>query len=112
LLSVARLLEQKQTSLTRLRRLLFGSPPEPPSAPPPAPVRTDQETAPPPEGKRRGHGRRSSADYSGAVRVRCPDPQRQAGDRCVCGGRLYDAHEPAVFLRFTGQPLVGATCRP
>ena len=34
LLSVARLLEQKQTSLARLRRLLFGSPPEPPSAPP------------------------------------------------------------------------------
>jgi transposase len=113
LLAVARLLEQKQASLARLRRLLFGSPPEPPPAPPPpaspSPVRTDQETAPPPEGKRRGPGRRSSSDYSGAVRVRCNDPQRQAGDRCTCGGRLYHAKEPAVFLRFTGQPLVGAT---
>ena len=113
LLSEARLLEQKQASLARLRRLLFGSPPESPSAPPPpaspAPVRTDQETVPPPESQRRGHGRRSSSDYSGAVRIRCADPQRQVGDRCVCGGRLYDANEPAVFLRFTGQPLVGAT---
>jgi transposase len=113
LLSVARLLDQKQASLARLRRLLFGSPPEPPSAPPPpvspSPVRTDQETAPPPENQRRGHGRRSSSDYSGAVRVRCTDPQQQAGDRCACGGRLYDTQEPAVFLRFTGQPLVGAT---
>jgi len=45
----------------------------------------------------------------GAVRVRCTDPQRQTGDRCGCGGRLYNTHEPAVFLRFTGQPLVGAT---
>jgi transposase len=113
LLGVARLLEQKQASLARLRRLLFGSPPDPPSAPPPlaspSPVRTDQETAPPPESQRRGHGRRSSSDYSGAVRVRCTDPQRQAGDRCACGGRLYDTNEPAIFLRFTGQPLVGAT---
>src|SRR5947209_155942 len=114
LLTVARLLEQKQTSLARLRRLLFGSPPEPASAPPPpaspSPVRTDQETAPPSESQRRGHGRRSSSDYLGAVRVRCTDPQQQAGDRCACGGRLYDTQEPAVFLRFTGQPLVGATC--
>jgi transposase len=112
LLSVARLLEQKQTSLARLKRLLFGPPPDPPSSPPPASpaiARTDQELALPPEDKRRGHGRRSSADYSGAVRVRCTDPQRQAGDRCACGGRLYKTNEPAVFLCFTGQPLVGAT---
>src|SRR3954467_138364 len=74
LLSVARLLEQKQASLARLRRLLFGSLPEPLSAPPPpvspSPVRTDQETAPPPESRQRGHGLRSSSDYPGAVRVR------------------------------------------
>ena len=110
LLSVARLLAQKQTSLARLKRLLFGPPSDPP--PPPAALSvtcTDQKSTAT-EKKHRGHGRRSSSEYVGAVRVRCTDPQRQTGDRCGCGGRLYNTHEPAVFLRFTGQPLVGATC--
>jgi transposase len=110
LLSLVRIISQKHASLARLKQLLFGSPPDPPSSPPPAAptASTDRETAPP-EVQRSGHGRRSSSDYSGAVRVRCTDPQRQAGDRCACGGRLYDTNEPAIFLRFTGQPLVGAT---
>lgn len=59
--------------------------------------------------KRPGHGRRSVDDYPGAKRISCHDPLRQAGDRCPCGGKLYEAKTPAVFLRFTGQPLVGAT---
>src|SRR4051794_10724020 len=67
----------------------------------------EQETQ---ESKRPGHGRRSVDDYPGAKRVSCQDPLRQAGDRCACGGRLYQTSTPAVFLRFTGQPLVGATC--
>jgi hypothetical protein len=25
------------------------------------------------------------------------------------GGRLYDTKQPAIFIRLTGQPLVGAT---
>jgi transposase len=62
------------------------------------------------ESKRPGHGRRSVDDYPGAKRVYCHDPHRQPGDRCACGGRLYATRTPAVFLRFTGQPLVGATC--
>jgi hypothetical protein len=110
LLSLVRIISQKHASLARLKPLLFGSPPAPPSPPPPAAptASTDRETAPP-EVQRSGHGRRSSSGYSGAVCVRCTDPQRQAGDRCACGGRLYDTREPAIFLRFTGQPLVGAT---
>src|SRR4051794_1755308 len=67
----------------------------------------EQETN---ESKRPGHGRRSVDDYPGAQRVSCHDPLRQPGDRCACGGRLYPTSTPAVFLRFTGQPLVGATC--
>ena len=50
LLSLVRIISQKQASLARLKQLLFGSPPDPPSLPPPASpttARTDQETAPP-----------------------------------------------------------------
>jgi transposase len=57
-----------------------------------------------------GHGRRSAEDYPGAQHVSCHDALRQPGDRCACGGKLYETKTPAVFLRFTGQPLVGATC--
>jgi transposase len=70
-------------------------------------ARPEQETQ---ESKRPGHGRRSVDDYAGAQRVSCHDPLRQAGDRCACGGKLYETKTPAQFLRFTGQPLVGATC--
>jgi transposase len=74
---------------------------------------SSKTTSPEPENKeskRPGHGRRSVDDYAGAKRVPCHDPLRQAGDRCACGGKLYETKTPAVFLRFTGQPLVGATC--
>ena len=78
------------------------------------PTASSSETASPEpenqESKRPGHGRRSASDYPGAKRVSCQDPLRRPGDRCACGGKLYDTSTPAVFLRFTGQPLVGATC--
>ena len=70
-------------------------------------TRPEQETHP---SKRPGPGRRRASDYAGAQRVSCHDPLRQAGDRCACGGKRCETKTPAVFLRFTGQPLVGATC--
>jgi transposase len=120
LLNVVRFLEQKNASLARLQRLLFGRPSDPPSSPPPAPsASTDSSAAPlapapTPEqdSKRRGHGRLPSSAYTGATLVRCLHPQLHAGDCCpdpLCGGRLFDTDAPAIFVRLTGQPLVGAT---
>src|SRR3954454_2158250 len=120
LLSVIRFLEQKNTSLARLKRLLFGPPPDPPSSPPPAsPVSTEPSgtalspvTAPEPPPKRPGHGRLPGSAYSGATPVRCLHPQLHPGAGCpdpFCGGRLFDTAAPAIFIRLTGQPLVGAT---
>jgi transposase len=120
LLSVVRFLEQKNTSLARLKRLLFGPPPDPPSSPPPAspgfaelseaaPV---PSPAPAPKSRRRGHGRLSGSAYTGATSVRCLHPQLHPGACCPdpgCGGRLFDTVAPAIFIRLTGQPLVGAT---
>jgi len=61
--------------------------------------------------KRKGHGRRAASDYSGAKEVRCRHESLKAGDDCPasCGGRLYDLKEPTALLQFTGQPLITAT---
>jgi hypothetical protein len=61
--------------------------------------------------KRKGHGRRAASDYSGAKVVQCRHVRLKAGDACpaTCGGRLYDLKEPTALLQFTGQPLITAT---
>ena len=109
LLNLAHIMEQKNASLARLKRILFG----PKSGPPPSSATgsgiADKVTVVEQKPKPAGHGRMGASAYPGAKRIRCTDPARQAGDRCACGGKLYDTNTPAVFLRFTGQPLVGAT---
>jgi transposase len=118
LLSVVRFLQQKNTSLARLKRLLFGPPSDPPSSPPPAsPVSAELSEAAPvpapePPPKRPGHGRLPGSAYTGATSVCCLHPQLHPGAGCPdpgCGGRLFDTAVPAIFIRLTGQPLVGAT---
>src|SRR3954467_10230922 len=107
LLSVVRFLEQKNTSLARLKRLLFGSLSDPPSsAPPSSPVTTDPSDpslvpAPEPPPKRRGHGRLPGSAYTGATPVRCLHPQLHPGACCPdpgCGARPFDPPGPAGFL--------------
>src|SRR3954449_3810454 len=114
--------EPDRQLLMRLVQQLLGSSGGTPSPEPPTAAGKNEsalmagwsETTSPEQeahtSERPGHGRRSASDYPGAKRVSCHDPLRQAGDRCGCGGKLYEAKTPAVFLRFTGQPLVGATC--
>jgi transposase len=110
----------RQLLMRLVQQLLGSSAGTPPSGPPATvggkefePAASSSETASPEqenkEPKRPGHGRRSASDYPGAERVRCHDPLRQPGESCACGGKLYETKTPAVFLRFTGQPLVGAT---
>jgi len=50
--------------------------------------------------------------YTGARLIRCRDAELTHGTRCPhdgCRGKLYDTKQPAIFIRLTGQPLVGAT---
>jgi hypothetical protein len=59
-----------------------------------------------------GHGRMGAGAYTGARVVRCRDAELTHGARCPhdgCRGKLYDTKQPAIFIRLTGQPLVGAT---
>lgn len=135
-LSMATLLQQKNASIKRLKRLLFG-PRTDKRAATPTPVEDQakaQATAPPAEvleaqttpsttetglaspaqqqPKRKGHGRMSAAAYSGAQVVRCHHATLKPGDKCLdpfCRGQLYDTNAPTVFVQLTGQPIIGAT---
>ena len=116
-------LERKQTSLARLRRLLFGAstektqtilrprgaPGAPPGAGSPgAPTDRRGRAAGPP---RPGHGRLGAAAYTGADTVTIAHPSLQRGDDCpgCLKGKIYPLAEPATLVRITGMAPLGAT---
>ena len=114
-------LQRKQTSLDRLRRLLFGATtettrtilaagaapgaPAPGASPSPA---ADPAVAGSP---RPGHGRLGAAAYTGAEMVTIAHPTLHRGDRCPgCPtGKIYPLTEPATLVRITGMAPLGAT---
>lgn len=131
-LSMASLLEHKNASIKRLKRLIFGPgsdartnskasaketasdiATEPDSKHSPDTNSKDaQSCAPDQKPKRPGHGRKAASDYTGARVVICRHPAFKAGDHCpdpYCRGHLYSVEPPAIFIQLTGQPLVGAT---
>jgi hypothetical protein len=128
---LAYLVEDKATSIRRLRQLLFGArtettgsvvgrdPEGPGAAPQPDGVAdsevaaSEPETDAPGEPSRaaaaRGHGRHGADAYRGAVRTDVPHPSLVAGDACpACGrGTVYEK-APGVLVRITGQPPLAA----
>src|SRR5574341_2122331 len=134
-LTLVRVLQQKNASLKRLKRLIFGPGSDKRAATgsgeqdkggnnaADSPVDSDQqpgsqtgsETSPSSSDqkpKRRGHGRMPASAYTGAQVVVCPHPNLKVGDDCpdpYCRGHLYPVIPPAIFIQLTGQPLVGAT---
>jgi transposase len=124
---VTELVEDKDTSIRRLRQLLFGARTEktgsvvgqktktPDATPPPDAAAgtesttgegtTDESDAP----AAKGHGRNGAAAYRGAERIDVPHPSLRAGDACpACGeGTVYDK-APGVLVRITGQPPLAA----
>jgi transposase len=125
---VADLVEDKNTSIRRLRQLFFGASTEktdavlgretkkPEAAPPHDAVddtrlaaadgNTDESDA---EEVPKGHGRNGAEAYRGAARIDVPHPSLTAGDACpACGqGTVYDK-APGVLVRITGQPPLAA----
>jgi hypothetical protein len=114
-------LERKQTSLDRLRRLLFGAPTEKtrtivgsgaapgaptPEASPRAAAGPSAASAPRP-----GHGRTGAAAYLGADTVQIAHPSLHRGDRCpgCITGKIYPLAEPATLVRITGMAPLSAT---
>lgn len=120
-LYLTHLIDQKSTTIARLRKLLFGEQSEKtaavtgrPGGAHDSPAESDVEprsTEPSsPESKPPGHGRNGVDDYPGAPRIRVAHPSLAAGDACPeCGrGTLY-AQAAGVLLRFTAQAPVQAT---
>jgi transposase len=131
---VTELVEDKKTSIRRLRELLFGQrtektaavvgrPTDKPEATPPtgaaadtvsapgepasdAEKKADTDAAPAPP----GHGRNGADAYTGATRIEVPHPSLKAGDPCpACkDGTVYEK-APGVLVRITGQPPLTAT---
>jgi len=114
-------LQTKQTSLDRLRRLLFGTTTEKtrtvvgPGAAPgtPGPAGSPSAEAGPSAAgpARSGHGRTGAAAYTGADTVTIAHPSLHRGDRCpgCITGKIYPLAEPATLVRITGMAPLGAT---
>lgn len=122
---VTQLIDQKSTTIARLRKLLFGAGTEKTAAvtghvaEPPSTVPPGQSDAPGKVGsastkarqKQKGHGRNGAQDYPEATRVSVPHEVLSAGDPCPsCDrGTLYGQPKGGIVLRFTGQPPVQVT---
>jgi transposase len=126
---VTELVEDRNTTIRRLRQLFFGSRSEKTEdvvgaragkSEPRPPVDATSETpsaageaAPDGSGATaasKGHGRNGAEAYQGAVRVDVPHPTLRPGDACPdCGeGTVYEK-APGVLVRITGQPPLAAT---
>ena len=126
---VTELVEDKNTSIRRLRQLFFGSRTEKTEAVVGPKTGTSEATASPDaaaetesaagEGTTdvseaaaasKGHGRNGAEAYRGAERIDVPHPSLRAGDACpACGeGTVYEK-APGVLVRITGQPPLAAT---
>lgn len=119
LLELVRVIEAKNVTISRLKRWLFGSGSDRRSEPeaetkPEAGEAGEKSTpgGPSEKPKVKGHGRLKAESYVGAERVECRHRELAVGGQCPgagCRGKLHRLSEGAVFIRLTGQPLVGAT---
>src|SRR5580658_3178542 len=112
---VTELLETRQATLEKLRRLLCHSSTEKTKT---VLQQTGIETG---EKKRKepgaskskapGHGRNGAAAYRGARKVEVPHASLKAGDPCPdCQrGKVYPQRDPGVLVRIKGQAPIAAT---
>jgi transposase len=125
---VTELVEDKNTTIRRLRQLFFGARTEKTEAVVGANTGSSEVTAPPDAASEiesaagkgapdasdvaavsKGHGRNGAEAYRGAERIDVAHPSLRAGDACpACGeGTVYEK-APGVLVRITGQPPLAA----
>ena len=119
------LLDDKSTTIDRLRKLLFGSQSEKTkdvittdgsedgtsSGDDASDSAEQQEEDEPKKKKKKGHGRNGADDYPGAERIEVPHESLHRGDPCpVCAkGKLSELTTPGVIIRLRGTAPVQAT---
>lgn len=121
------LVSDKNTTISRLRKMLFGAKTEKTAAvvgqleavPPPGADATAESTeevnaeaaaADDSEPQEKGHGRNGADAYTGAEKIEVPHESLTPGDPCPkCEtGTVYETARPGVLVRFTGQAPVQA----
>lgn len=111
--TVLRLLEGKNASIARLRRLLFGPSSEKSRAVVGGCEDSSRESAKkPPRIPKPGHGRNGAAAYAAANTERIEHSRLDHGDACPgCRrGKVYEERgSPGVLVRVTGRSPFGAT---
>lgn len=115
---LVQLVENKDTTIHRLRQMLFGASTEKTSEVLPTngvARQAENPTVNPkvPAGKasHKGHGRNGAEAYSGAEKVRIAHESLKPGDRCPhCQkGKVYHQPQPGVLVRVVGQAALKAT---
>jgi transposase len=120
LVYLTQLVENKNTTIARLRQILFGASTEKTAevlkamgavtagdgSVPPSPAE-DPDLTPP----REGHGRNGAEVYTGATKVQVEHPALTSGELCPeCRrGKLYASATPGVLVRVVGQAPLAAT---
>lgn len=121
LVYLLQLVENKNTTIQRLRQILFGASTEktaqvlkavgaalkPDGGSLPRSPAEDPDSAPP----REGHGRNGAQAYAGAAKIEVDHPSLKSGELCPeCRkGKLYAPAAPGVLVRVVGQAPLAAS---
>jgi len=116
------LVEDRQTTMARLRQMLFGTSTESLSnvlktlhtqtaAGSGTENSASDNKAATTEPSAKGHGRNGASEYSAAKKIKIPLDSLKAGQRCpgCLKGKLYDSVAPGLLVRVTGQAPLAAT---
>ena len=117
------LVGDKDTTINKLRKILFGASTEkirnlmgmPDAKPGSQPCSPENPSGGPaaeaPQQRIKGHGRNGAQAFTGAKRVHVAHGSMKPGQRCPkCEkGKIYRIKEPAVVVRITGQAPLQAT---
>ena len=118
ILALSNAVDEKGTSIKRLLKAMFGSKTE--SSQNILPTSSDDESTKKStpgrnkrknKKKRKGHGRRGSAQYTGAEKVTVTHTELQTGEQCpLCKrGKVYPLKTPGTVVRVTGRAPLQAT---